>query len=80
MICALALVAGVYLVVLHRADGGEVFVNPAQVVNLHSPVPGGVGRHFTGVARCALGLSDGKWLSVVEACAEVRRLLEAAGR
>ena len=77
----LTLVAGVMLVLLHRLDGGTVLVNPAQIVSLHSPAPaGGRARLFTGAVRCAIGLTDGKWLSVLEACDRVQGLLEEAGR
>jgi hypothetical protein len=76
----LALVAGVVLVVLHRADGGEVAVVPGHVTNLHSAAAP-QNKVVVGAARCVLGLDDGKYLSVLEACGEVRRLLEeAAGR
>lgn len=69
------------LVMLHRVDGGEVFINPAQVTSLHARI-GGVGsnRHLTGEAHCALWLSDGKLVSVLEDCARVRRLLEDGRR
>jgi hypothetical protein len=67
------------MVVLHRVDGGEIVVNPAQVTSLRG-VPGRMGRHLPEAATCLVGLTDGKHLAVLEACAEVRRLLEAAGR
>lgn len=71
-----ALAAALYLLVLHRADGGEVLVNPAQIVTLHGPTPAGTpARLFTGAVRCAIGLSDGKWLSVVEPCEAIRERL-----
>lgn len=72
---AAALVA---LVVLHRVDGGEIAINPAQVTSLRS-VPGSLQRHLA-PSRCLVGLTDGKHAAVLEDCAEVRRLLEAAGR
>ena len=69
--------AALYLLVLHRADGGEVVVNPAQIVTLHAPgQAGSTARLFTGAARCAIGLSDGKWLAVVETCETIRQRLE----
>lgn len=73
---SLALAAALYLLVLHRADGGEVLVNPAQIVTLHGPAPrGGAAPLFTGAVRCAIGLSDGKWLSVIEPCEAIRARL-----
>lgn len=73
--------AALFLIVLHRIDGGEVLVNPSQIVSLHTPAPpAGKAKLFTGEAHCALGLADGKWLSVTETCEAVRRLLEQSGR
>ena len=62
------------LVMLHRVDGVEVFVNPGSVTSLHSP---GSGKLLP-KGHCALWLTDGRLLTVVEPCAVVRRLLEEA--
>ena len=72
-----ALAAGLCLVLLHRVDGGEVFVNPGQVTSLHA-ASGARNKLVTGAAGCALWLSDGKLLSVLERCADVRALLGEA--
>jgi len=65
------------MVLLHRADGGVVAVMPSHVTSLHAGV--GTGKKVaTPEARCVLWLADGKILSVLEPCDEVRRLLEAA--
>jgi uncharacterized protein YlzI (FlbEa/FlbD family) len=64
------------MVVLHRVDGGEVAVNPAQVTSLRN-VPGRLQGQLTETARCLVGLTDGKQVAVREACTEVRRRLEA---
>jgi len=71
LLCGMAL--------LHRADGGEVAVAPWQVTALHAKAPANVANKAVTVeARCIVWLADGKILSVVEPCEEVRRLLEAA--
>jgi len=69
--CAMAL--------LHRADGGAVAVAPGQVTALHARSPAAVAnRSVTSEARCIVWLADGKLLSVIESCEQVRRLLEEA--
>ena len=76
------LVAAVSLVILHRADGGEVLVAPEHITSMHSKAPiSGHNKSVTHEARCVLWLSDGKLLSVLEPCETVKRMMEqAAGR
>ena len=70
MICAVAL----SLIILHRADGGEVIINPAQVTSLRATA-GSLGR-LAPHGHCLVGLTDGKFVAVIEPCSEVKRLLE----
>jgi len=71
--------AALAMVLLHRADGGEVVVVPSHVTSLHAKAPSAVtNRLVTGEARCVLWLADGKTLSVLEPCEVVRKLLEGA--
>lgn len=63
------------LMVLHRVDGGEVFINPAQVTSLRL-VEGALSARIGG-GHCLVGLTDRKFVSVLESCAEVKRLLES---
>ena len=52
---------------------------PAQVTALHKKAPASAAnKAVTSEARCIVWLADGKILSVIEPCEEVRRLLEAA--
>lgn len=69
-----SLVAGALsLVVLHRADGHAIFLNPNNVTAIAEPrdrstlVPG---------ARCVVFMADRHFYGVVETCAEVRQLLQ----
>lgn len=65
------------MVLLHRADGGEVVVMPSQVTALHGRAPSNPrNKAVTEAAGCVVWLADGKMLSVIEPCEEVRRLLE----
>ena len=67
----------VALVLLHRADGGAVQVAVGQVTSLHTAARSGPKVIASG-ARCVIWLTDGKLLSVIESCEQVRRLLEEA--
>lgn len=64
------------LVVLHRADGGQVIINPAQVTALRNPE--GKYRQLIPIGRCVIDMTDRKFIMVLESCAEVKRLLESA--
>jgi hypothetical protein len=75
------LAAGLALVLLHRVDGGEVLVHAPHITSLHATAAAAAGQKnklYTGEVRCVLGLLDGKLLSVLEPCAEVRRRMEGA--
>ena len=73
------LIAGLSLVILHRTDGGAVAVAPSHITSMHSRAPAsGQNKLVTGEARCIVWLSDGKLLSVLEACETVRQLMDEA--
>lgn len=70
-VCGLIVVAlavAIDLIVLHRSDGGEVTVNAEQITSLRTP---GAVAH----ARCLVGLTDGRFVGVLETCTEVRQRL-----
>jgi hypothetical protein len=75
MAAGMAAIAALVFVVLHRVDGGEVAVNPTLVTSLRS-TPGSLGGLAPSGANCIVGLTDGKFLAVIETCDTVRRLLE----
>ena len=60
------------LVLLHGPSGSEIWVNPKTVTTMHTSRPGEANRHITQGARCLLNTTDGKFISVVETCDEVR--------
>jgi hypothetical protein len=73
--------AALAMVLLHRADGGEVRVFPNHVTSLHAKAPSSASNKLVaGEARCVLWLADGKTLSVLETCEAVKKLLEEATR
>lgn len=63
------------LIVLHRADGGEVIVAPAHITSLRTPA-GRLDPHAPPGANCMVGLTDGKFVFVIEKCAKVQQLLD----
>jgi hypothetical protein len=75
---SLVLAAAAHLVLLHQADGADLVVNPTHVVALHAAASGQANKAITPAARCAVGMSSGKFYGVTETCEAVRRLLEAA--
>jgi len=68
--------AAIRLIVLHQADGREIAINPAQVTSLYAALPGRPNRLVAPGSRCVVGLVDGKFASVIETCAAVRKLIE----
>ena len=76
---SLMLIAGMFLVILHRADGGEVAVSSSHITSMHSRAPAtGQNKLVTGEARCIVWLADGKQLSVLESCDVVQKLMNEA--
>jgi len=73
------LVAATSLVILHRADGGEVLVSPSHITSMHSRAPNtGQNKLVTPEAHCIVWLADGKQVSVLEPCELVQRLMDEA--
>lgn len=69
-----ALLVAAHLIVLHRSDGGEVTINPAQVTSLRSPTA--QFRQMVPAGHCIVDLTDRKFVAVLEPCEEVKRRLE----
>ena len=69
------------LILLHNVDNDPIYVNPDQVVVLHptkdKPAEGRQ-KLVVGGVNCVVGLSNGKFVSVLEDCATVRKLMEEA--
>jgi hypothetical protein len=71
-------VAAVVLLILHGLDGHEIRINPTQVTSLHSAIPDKSKKMLTDEVGCVVGLTDGKFASVIETCEVVEEMLEAA--
>jgi hypothetical protein len=63
------------LVLLHAPTGSAIYVNPDTVTTMRSPTAE-KNKHFTDEAKCLLNTSDGKFISVIETCDEVRELFK----
>jgi len=63
------------LIILHSGSGTPLELNPALVTNLRNPEPSNSGLFAKGV-RCQINMTDGKFVTVKETCAEVRKLME----
>ena len=68
----------VHLVLLHTVDGRETYVNPDQVASMSSHKTGEANKVLVESVECVLGLTNGKIVSVLEHCDEVRQKLEDA--
>jgi hypothetical protein len=65
----------VALLLLHDPEGADVVVNPKLITSLRAP-RSSESKNFTSKARCMINTSDGKFVTVTETCATVRRLME----
>jgi len=73
------LFVGVVLIVLHAVDGHEVYVNPDHIAILRptsEAARGTPNQLIVKGATCVVGLSDGKFVSVIETCAAVRDMMD----
>lgn len=66
------------MMVLHTLDGREIHLNPKQVTSMReAQADAADNKAFVGGLRCMVNLTDGKFVTVVETCAEVRDKLRA---
>jgi hypothetical protein len=73
----IAALIALQLITLHRPDGREVHLNPAEITSVAPTRPeSDRAKVIVPGARCLIYLSDRHFFAVVETCAEVRRLLE----
>jgi hypothetical protein len=63
------------LLVLHALDGQEITIAPYQVTSLRAHRTDQPNKLVTEGANCLIGLTDGKYVTVKETCAEIRLLI-----
>jgi hypothetical protein len=65
------------LIVLHGPDGREIDVSINEITSLQCKIPGAKNQLFTEGVNAVINMTDGKYVSVKETCAEIRdRILE----
>ena len=64
-------------ITVHTLDGHEAAVNPDQITNLIHGRDGEGNKLLTANVHCVINLTNGKFLSVVEDCAAVLRMIES---
>jgi hypothetical protein len=64
------------LLLLHGPTGREIRLNPRTVTSLHAPMTPGHNQAITEGANCLINTADGKFIAVIETCAEVARMIE----
>jgi hypothetical protein len=67
----------VVIIVLHTPGGYEVGVNVDKIVSMREDEDKG---HISGHVRCLINTNDGKFVSVIESCEEVRSLMTGVGK
>ncbi len=63
------------MIVLHSGSGTSLDLNTDAITNLRNPEPGNT-HLFSPNVKCQVNMLDGKYVTVKETCAEVRRLME----
>jgi hypothetical protein len=66
----------VRLIVLHSGSGAEVDINPDGITSLRAESRKGEDRYFAEGTACMINTSDGKFVTVVETCEQVRKMIE----
>jgi len=61
---------------LHVPTGREIRVNSRNVTSLHASVPGQPNKALAEGVGCLINTTDGKFVSVVETCEAVSRMIE----
>jgi hypothetical protein len=72
----IVVLVAIRLLQLHGPHDQTIDINPDQVVSLRKPRADE--GHFARDIRCLVNTTDGKFATVIEDCATVRALVEAA--
>jgi hypothetical protein len=68
--------------ILHAPGGQDIAVNIKQITSMRAGDPVTKNKIIAGEVRCVLNMDDGKFISVIETCGDIRRMindLETAG-
>lgn len=64
------------LLLLHGPGGGEIILNSKSITSMHAAIPGKPNRLVVEPARCVINTTDGKFVSVIESCDDVRKMIK----
>lgn len=64
------------LVVLHGPDGREINVSPGEIASIHCKMPDRENKMFVEGVNAIINTTDGKYVSVVETCSDIRDMLK----
>jgi hypothetical protein len=64
------------MILLHSPGGAEILINPQMVTSLRARIEDEPNKVFTDEVQCMIALADGKFVTVVEHCDIVRKLVE----
>ena len=77
MILLLAVLAAVEFIEVHGPDGQVAFVNTNEISTLRAPTSSDLNRHFSKETHCIIVTTNGKFLSSVETCNELRNRMKS---
>lgn len=63
------------MIILHSGSGTSLDLNTTTITNLRNPEPSN-NALFTPGVKCQVNMTDGKFVTVTETCAEVRQIME----
>ena len=69
------LLVQVVLIMLHGPGGHQIMLNPQEVTSLTAAVPDQDNKLFVQDVNCKINTTDGKFVTVVETCEEVKWLI-----
>jgi len=64
------------MIILHTGAGTQIDLNTEAITNLRHPDAPGHNKLFSQGVQCQINMTDGKYVTVQETCAEVRKLME----
>lgn len=68
------------LILLHGPSGAEILLNPESITSMHFAMPGKKNELVAHQAKCVINTTDGKFISVLETCDIVRKLIKEADK
>jgi hypothetical protein len=74
--CSVGYAQSKKLIVVHAIGGAEITISPRHVTSMRAAHPENANELLIEHVNCVIGLDDGRFVSVVEECADIRKALE----